>query len=78
MVDEDDEDRDLPVSKEEEESKRQKAQAAKDKGKRWEEPPKKVEKKVYGPPAQRQKNERGDYVVTKINVKDRVDENKFV
>jgi hypothetical protein len=48
MVDEEDDERDLPVSKEETD---QKKEVAKDKGKRWEEPPKKVEKKVYGPPA---------------------------
>ena len=36
-----------------------------------------IEKKVY-PKLDAKKNERGDYVVTKIVIRDRVDENKLV
>ena len=39
---------------------------------------KKEEKKNYGPPVQRTKNSRGDYVVTKISIPDRVVEKKKV
>jgi hypothetical protein len=35
-------------------------------------------KKDYGPPEQRTKNKRGDYVVTKINIRDRTEEQKQV
>jgi hypothetical protein len=71
MVDDDeDDDRELPPHPSDKQASDVKAKA---KGKRWEEPPK--EKKNYGPPQQRTKNERGDYVVTKIVIKDRKEEN---
>lgn len=34
--------------------------------------PVQVEKKTFAPPAQRNKTKTGDYIVTKINVKERV------
>lgn len=81
MEHEDDEGGDEELPQTESQAPSTKYTAGKPRGKKQEDPTKqekKVEKKVYGPPPVRQKNDRGDYVVTKITIKDRAEELKKV